>query len=484
MELNKPHDYIDMTMRRKWWIIIPFVLVMIGSVAVYRKLPKIYKATTLILVEPQKIPSDYVRPTVTQSTSDRLSTIGRQIFSRASFEQVITQLHLIRDPSNPLLMSQKIESLKEAINIDVHRRGRRNTITRSFEISFEDRDPVQAARIVNKIASLFVTENLKIREEQSRSTAQFLENELRETEKRLEQKQEAIRRFKEQYMGELYDQLGANLRTLEQYRQRLQTNNESFISAQQEKKRLESQIDQIKAGKSYEQTDEDMVTKDPLLRELNAKKRGLQELQTQYTDEHPDVIAAKISIEELESRIRERESIITGEPKKRAPWVDPRLARLNQELEKVIHRIEGLLREHADLTNKIELFEQRVENAPKREEQMSTLQRDHGLLQENYRKLLDKKIQANLAENLEERQKAEQFKILDPATPPTEPFKPDRRKVFGLAFALGLSLGGVLAFMRERFDRSFYEAQDVEQFLGFPVIATLPRIEARKGKGK
>ncbi len=484
MELNTPHDYIEMAVRRKWCIIIPFVLVIIASFVVYNKLPKIYKATGLILVQPPRVPRNYVRPTETQSVADRLTFISQQILSRASLEQVITQLGLIGDQSDTRGMERLVAWMRRSVEIDVHRGGRRRETANFFEVSFEDKNPVRAARIVNTLAFLFVAKNQRIKEEESLGTSQFLEKELGETKKRLEQKQEAIRRFKEQYMGELPHQLDANLRILEQLRQQLGANEESLILAEREKGKLEAYIDQIRTTKSYEETDDPLLSKDPLYKELNEQKRYLWELETQYTNWHPDVIATKIRIEELEAQIRERESMIASESKEKGHRVNPRVARLNQELEEVTEKIDQLLREAVNLENGIEIYQQKVDNAPKREEQMSTLQRDHNLLQEQYRKLLDKKIQAELARNLEETQKGEQFKILDPATPPRQPFKPDKRKVFGLALALGLGLGGGLAFLREQLDRSFHGADDVEQFLGFPVIATLPRIEARKGKGK
>ena len=226
------------------------------------------------------------------------------------------------------------------------------------------------------------------------------------------------------------------------------------------------------------------ATQDPLLTQLNDQRRHLQELKSQYTDQHPDVIMAKASIVKLEAQIRERKEKTTHQTGETTPIVDPTLNRLNAELKEVVDQIYRLRREQVNLKDQIELYQRRVENVPKREEQMSTLLRDYSLLQENYRSLLEKKIQAQLAENLERRQKGEQFKILDPATPPMRPVKPDKRKSFGLAFILALGLGGGLAYLREYMDPSFHKVDDIEQFLGFPVIASIPKIETRKNGRK
>ena len=482
MELNTPQDYIEIAKRRKWWIIIPFLLVMIGSSVAYKELPKTYRATTLILVEPQKIPPRYIQSTVTLSVSDRLTTIKQQILSRTYLKKIITQLNLIQNLSDSALIEKKVDSMRKAITIKV--RGAGSTRMSSFEISFDDRSPVDAARILNKIASLFMSENLRVREQQASDTSEFLGKELSEVEKKLKEKEQAIRRFKERYMGELPAQLDANLRIIGRLQQQLQTNNNSIIAAQQRKADLESQIDQIKATEISVIADQGGGVQDPLLTQLDGRRRQLHELLNQFTDQHPDVIAVKNTIQKLEAQIQGRKVQSNQPISETTSILDPTLNRLSDELEEVIKQIDRLRTEQEHLKDRIELYQQRVENIPKREQEMSGLLRDYGLLQENYRSLLDRKIQAQLAENLEKRQQGEQFKILDPATPPLHPFKPNRMKFFGLAFVLAFGLGGGLAFLREQMDHSFHKEDEVEQFTGFPVIAAIPRIENRKNGKK
>jgi polysaccharide chain length determinant protein (PEP-CTERM system associated) len=482
MELNTPQDYVEMAVRRKWWIIIPFVLVMMGSYGVYKRLPKNYEAQTLILVRPQQISKDYVQPTVSQSVSNLLATIKEQILSRSNLEKVITQLNLTKDLSDPLEMEKKAGSMRKAIKIEVQRT--RRATSSSLSISFVDENPGDAARIVNKIASLFITENVNMREKQIRGASQFLEKELQVIQKRLKEKEEAIRKFKEEYMGELPSQLEANLAILERLQQNVQTNNQSFIAAQQRKANLENLINRMKAAKTLIVTNKGTAPKvDPLKVQVDDQRKHLQNLRTQYTDGHPDVIMAKATLAKLEAQLRERKSIFASSKSKETNLtVDPDLMRLNGELQEVIVQIDRLTNEQTDIKRQIALYQKRVQSAPKREEQMSKLWRDYNLLQENYRSLRDKKIQAQLAENLEEKRKGEQFKILDSATTPMYPVKPDKNMFFGVAFVIGLGLGGGLAFLREHSDQSFYKVDDVETFLGFPVIATLPKIETRRSK--
>jgi polysaccharide chain length determinant protein (PEP-CTERM system associated) len=484
VERKTPKDYVEMAIRRKWFIIVPFVVVIIGSFAVYKRLPRVYRATTVILVQPQKVPTSYVESTVTLSVTDRLSTISQQILSRTSLEQVIEQIGLLGDSAGSRSIAKKVELMRRTVNVEVNTdRRRRDATTSSFSISYDDGNPVTAAQIVNKIASLFITENLKVREEQARSTSRFLQEELVDTESKLKEKEESIRKFKEAHMGELPAQLDTNLRILDRLQQQVQTNSEFIISAQQRKAGLENQIAQTDSHRSSSaSTDQAASSQDPLLSQLGEQRRRLQELETQYTGRHPDVLAAKESLQRLEAEITKKngeDTIAAGEA---TLGLDPILSGQRGELQDVIVQIARLEREQENLKDQIVRYQQRVENVPKTEERMSTLLRDYTLLQENYQSLLEKKIQAQLAENLERSQKGEQFRILDPATPPTVPIKPDKKRVFGLTFILGLVLGFGSAFLREQMDRSFYKEEEIENFLGSPVIGAIPRIEAEKAR--
>ena len=111
------HDYVEMGLRRKWYIVIPLVLCVLVSFGVYKYLPKVYKATTLILVQPQRVPESYVRATITDSVAGRLSTIGQEILSRTRLEKVIQEFNLYSEVRNnlPALshICMKVRSLPE-----------------------------------------------------------------------------------------------------------------------------------------------------------------------------------------------------------------------------------------------------------------------------------------------------------------------------------------------------------------------------------
>ena len=92
--------YLILISRRRWFIIVPFCLAMIVGMGLAVKLPKMYEATTLILVQPQRVPEKMVAPVVESDIEDRISTLSQQIMSRSNLERVIAKFNLFSDPNS------------------------------------------------------------------------------------------------------------------------------------------------------------------------------------------------------------------------------------------------------------------------------------------------------------------------------------------------------------------------------------------------
>jgi uncharacterized protein involved in exopolysaccharide biosynthesis len=139
--------------------------------------------------------------------------------------------------------------------------------------------------------------------------------------------------------------------------------------------------------------------------------------------------------------------------------------------------IERLKEEEAKVKAQINRYRERIEMTPVRELAMTQLTRDYLNMKDLYQTLLKKSEEAQQAENLERRQKGEQFKVIDPARVPETPFRPDIPKtlLFGLLLGTGFGLG--VAFFREQMDRSFRDAEDLETTMGFKVLANIPTIQ-------
>jgi uncharacterized protein involved in exopolysaccharide biosynthesis len=137
---------------------------------------------------------------------------------------------------------------------------------------------------------------------------------------------------------------------------------------------------------------------------------------------------------------------------------------------------ERLRGEEKKLKEEIILYQKRIEDTPKLEQELSLLNRDYDLLKTTYNSLKDKKMQSQMAENLEKKQQGEQFKILDPARYPEKPVKPDRDRILMMGAFIGLAAGLGLAWFRENLDQSFHSEEELQVDLGLPILATLPNM--------
>jgi len=227
---------------------------------------------------------------------------------------------------------------------------------------------------------------------------------------------------------------------------------------------------------------------------LEKLKSLLSELEIRYKEKHPDILAAKKQIADLEKKIEKEKAVIREsdleaaapiipKEKKRGEkmeaGVDPFYREMEDQLAATDLEIKRLKDEEARTKAKIAEYQTRLENIPVREMAISNLSRDYANARERYQSLLKKSEEAQQAENLERRQKGEQFKVIDPARIPEKPFSPNIPRNLLMSVILGMGLGFGVAFFREQMDRSFKDAEDLEATLGFKVLANIPRVETK-----
>ena len=466
---NELQHLLDSFSRRRWAMIVSFVLVFSGSVALCFLLPKIYLASTLILVEPQQIPEDYVKATVTSGIQDRLNTIKQQILSRTRLERVIQELDLHEDIEQGSSLSQMIREMRKNIYLEVkmNPNGRGGGAS-AFSIHYQGRDPKTVMEITNKLASLFIEENLKVREEQARGTSDFLEKQLDQVGSVLERREQEIREFKQQNMGELPEQQETNLRMLDQLQVQKQSLMESLRGAENHRTLLEGQLSEMKSIVGRE------GNRSRLVEELGELQSELTSLRTRYTERYPDIVQLKKQIAEVEKQLvsesgRERSDAMAGSS-------NPAYLSLRNQSQLITLEIHSTKAELAQGDEMIRTFQARVENTPRREQELMTLSRDYENIKTNYESLLRKKLNAEIAENLEKRRKSEQFRILDPATRPDQLYKPNRTRILLVGFLLALGAGLGIVLVLEYLDTSFRDLEDLKAYVDLPVLATIPQI--------
>jgi polysaccharide chain length determinant protein (PEP-CTERM system associated) len=449
------------------------------------KLPKIYQAKTLILVMPQRVPTNFVRSIVTTSLGSRISTISEEILSRSNLEKIIEKYGLFSDPKySGMFLEEMVDALRKRIEVKVNR-GRQGSD--SFSISFRGAHPKMVMEVTNRLTGSFIDENLKVREAQAVGTSEFLADELKIKRQRLEEVEQKLKEYRHQYMGELPEQLDANLRILE----RLQTQlSEREKTLRDEKSRLTVIENQIEGNRKIltENRVTGTVSDEGDEVSLELLKAQLTTLKSNYTDRHPDVIKLKAKIADLEAGYKAVEPVSSGEPRANVAG-DPALQLVSNTLTELMRQrvelsgeIQNITLEITELKQQLKEYQQRVERTPQREQELLAFNRDYDNIQGSYNSLLNRKLEAEIAVNMEKKQKGEQFLIVDRAALPRKPVSPDMRKLFLLSAAAGLGLGAGLIFLLEFLDTSLKQPKDYESELGLAVLATIPKILDRRDK--
>jgi polysaccharide chain length determinant protein (PEP-CTERM system associated) len=483
-------DYFGVIKRKKWLITSIIIAAAAVGAGVCLILPKSYRSSTLIVVESQRIPDGYFRGALTSPPQDRLATIQQLVLSRSIIGRVIEEFKLHapdQDPGGAVL-----ESLRRRVTITTTRE-------QAFMLSFSHENPSVAQQVTSRLAALFIEQNLKTREQLVNEASDFLEFELNASQQELEIKEKAISEFKLSHMGELPGQIEANLRALDRLQGEMTATSESIMRLNERLSQAEKGIKEFESGESVTAVpgapgfgvQAATVMRPADLRTMRIKEleRNLANLSASYKDTYPDIVHLKQEIAKLKvqpidadelkvARDESAESERNGEKVQEKKALDPYLRELIRQRNEIKMELVAARDRQERVSSDLKQYGSRVDHTPMREQQLAGLTRDYDNMQRNYQGLLDRRLNARLAESLEKRQKGEQFRIIDPAHFPTFPESPDVFKIMMMALVAGCGLGFGSAIVIETMRSSFRHGDEVERLLGIPILAEVPSFQS------
>lgn len=486
----KPEQIIDILLRGKWIILIPLCLSLTIGLYLTLTANRTYQASTSILVQAQRVPTNYVQSVVTSTISQRINTISQQIMSRSNLEKIIDQFGLYENQDS-MYLEDKVEGMRKRIRVKIER-AREGT--EAFTISFKGREPQRVMRIANTLASYFMDENLKVREAQAVGTSEFLDSELEKTRKQLEGREQQLSVYRVKYLGGLPDELESNLRTLDRLQNQIVDKNTMLREAKNAVNILEAYIAQskVKASQALNNTSgqidiEGGETFSSPENELLQARKQHDALLLKYTEKHPDVARLIKTIEKLEKTVGGGGENEDGELPGPDMGETPNFATMRQQaqLTQLKSEIQRGKSDILKIERRMKIYQNRVEDTPKRELELQSLKRDYANIQKVFNSLLDRKLEAELSVNMEKKQKGEQFRILDHARLPEKPISPNVKTLFLFSIAVGLALGGGVIFLREIVGLSIIRRDEqIEDDLGLVILATIPPMEKLSDKIK
>ncbi|HJS08628.1 MAG TPA: hypothetical protein VJ809_13250, partial [Pirellulales bacterium] len=355
----------------------------------------------------------------------------------------------------------------------------------SIRVSYVSDDAERARQVTERLASLYIEQNLKDRENQADSTSQFLTTQLDVAKRRLVEQEKKLEEYRKGHAGELPSQLQGNLLAIQTASQQVQSLNESMNRAQERRLLIERQIADTHAltvpvPAATPENPAPLSTS----QQLEIARARLALLLQRYTPSHPEVAAVERMIVDLVSKSESETPVgVVAEQKKPVTPAEAaqqkRILDLQAELTVIDYQLTANRAEAARLNQLIADYQAKIDVLPTRESELVELTRDYGTMQAAYTNLLVKREDAMLASNLERRQIGEQFKLLDTASLPERPYNQSQRLgVMSSGALAGLVIGCLIVFLLEYRDSSFRTEEEAQRTLSVPVFALIPTMSS------
>ncbi len=469
---------VKRVVRKHWWI-VPACAVSCASLGllVATQLPKKYTSQTLVLVVKPTVPTDIVKPVVTEDLNHRLASMKQQILSRTRLEPVLDKFDIYHEDRNKVHVEDLIERLRTAIEISPLEPmvGTQDRSLAGFNVSVTFKNPQTAQQICSEITSMFIDQNERAVELQSVRTTSFISQQLDEAKRKLDEQDAKLAQLKRQYIGSLPEEEQTNLSLIGALNSQLEANTQALSRAQQDKAFNESLLSQQEANWKASRTGHNPETAQDQLRVLQDQ---LTTLESRYTAEHPDVMKTRNQINDLKKKLAEAPSSDNPPVGSQTPAEPPQIQQLRAKLRQDEINIADLTKRQTQIQEQSRVLEGRVQAVPGVEQKLKELTRNYQGALEFYNDLSKKRDNSAMATDLAHQQEGEQFRVLDPPSLPMKPSFPKIPVFAGGGLGGGVALGLAILYVLMAMDQTFHTERDVEMFLKLPVLTSLPTLEA------
>jgi succinoglycan biosynthesis transport protein ExoP len=460
-------DFKEILKRRKWSLIAPVLIVFIIAGVVALALPPIYRSTATILIEEQEIPREYVMSMVTSYAEQRIQSSTQRIMSSSRLIEIMNRFNLYADLRKNRTIEEVIGKMRkdikfETISADVvdPRTGRPAAATIAFTVSYGGKNPGIVQQVANVLASLYLEENLRIREEKTAGASKFIEGEMNDVQASMRQLDGKIAAYKQKHLNALPELIQLNLQEVDRVERNIEQLDIQLQNLKEREGSLQAQLASIPP---------DLANPDK--EQLKMLRVKLVSLKARYSDQYPDVIKTKAEISELEKKLR-----ITGEGPIGDKPDNPAYITLASQLASIQPDIDSLKKQIAAFQQKRDEYRRRIENSPRVEEGYRVLVGERNNLQAKYDDLMKKHMETKVASGLERGQMGEKFTLIDPPRMPEKPVSPNILAILLIGAVLGIGSGVGTASVKEHFDQSVRSAEALFKATGFIVLASIPDI--------
>jgi succinoglycan biosynthesis transport protein ExoP len=481
---------------RRWLILCLWGIGTIASFGIVRIIPPVYRAEAVVLVDSQKIPEIFVSPTVSGDVTDRLALITQNIMTSTRLLDTIRSFDLYRNERSRLTQEELLRKMRDDISINFEKSwtgGR----TQAFRLAYQGANAKVVTDVTNRLANLYVEENVRAREDQAEGTVAFLRSQLHEAKMSLDEQEAKVAKFKQDHNGSLPEQQQSLLGTLNSLSVQVEGVQGAIGRAHENKMSLEAALSAAQSSEAAVQANlqrqlrasgESVSTAgEPLKPKSEILQNQIRQLLLRYSPEYPGVQVlerqlAEAKREEAEETIVSDSSKNTSPAKLRPVVASPELLQLTERITNLRgqiavsdHQIASLEKERQQLADAISNCQARIAKLPLVEQEMVALKRNYEESANNYKSLLQKQLAAGMATDMERSQKSERFTISDAARVPEQPVKPKRPLIVSIGSIVTLIIGLLLAFGLEFRKQTFLGEWELPP--GTVVLGRVPMIQ-------
>ena len=525
--------------RCKWWLILPFVSIVILSSLICLILPNIYKSTATILIQSQQIPSTLVPSTVTGYAEQRIQTITQEVMSRSKILNLVKKYDLLPGKREKLTTEGLVDRIRdriilEPVNAEINKetQSRPVLLTIAFTLSYEDEDPKKAQLVTNEISSYYLGKNLESREKYALGTTKFLEEQLKEVKSEMDRLDTKLAEYRKKHLEKLPEFTNLNMQKVEKLNSDISNINMQIRLLEEQKATLRNKLASLdpysgtsdrvlspeerlqQARLERAQLLSKYSSKHPLVlsknREISLleKQAGggdnigqlklhlhelelkLADLKSRYSDRHPSVKAAMKELNEMKEEIASLGSKVQDNSEITAKdATNPAYVALKSDFDKITVSVFSLKAERVRLESQMKDVYAKLHAMPEVAKKYNELNTDYQNTKAYYRELQQKLLTARVSQGMEEAQLGETFRVIEPAFLPEKPDKPNRLAIILIGIVLGMGCSVGVASLREYTDKSVRDTETLEKITGVPVLSIIPAIvtpedERKKKKRK
>lgn len=450
----------------RWHAVAITWVVALAGWAVVLKLPNQYQASARVYVDTQSI----LKPLLSGMTTlpnleQQVLFMRRTLISRPNVERVLREVDLDIKATNSREMDKLVDEMTSRIRMNGTDRDDIYTISYTGSSAKEAKDVVQA------FLTIFVEGSFSGKKQDSEKAVQFIDDQIRGYEERLAAAEERLKDFKIRNMGMLpsagADYTSRMIGATEALNQaRLDLN-----EAEQARTAIKRQISGDTRGAPGKRALPVMV--DPVLEERIATvNKNLDTLRTQYTEQHPDIVANKRLLEQLMARKADVAKNATPSSDPGAGY-SPMLQQLTVALSDAEARVASLQARVNEYSARVARLRSQSEQVPEIEAQLVQLNRDYQVNRENYQKLVERRESAKLSGDLSSATDMLTFRVIDPPTAPPLPSGPNRLQLFSTVFVSALIAGLAGAFLLSQVRPTFLSQNTLRDNTGVPILGSI-----------